>query len=707
MKRSIVFLTVALVVGAAMTFLMFDSRPEGSIDSDPEARDTADHEPARSAHEPVGPGRLESGDDDRVAAEQPVPDSPPRKADESAPAPRAGRISGRVLDSDTDQPLVGAIVTVRRSDGVELEATTDVAGVFRIDDVQEGETCDLIASAREHRTRSLKVKASRTRDADELLLRLDVARTLRGRVVDEHGSGVPARLEIRRGARRWMVDCDESGVFVVEEVLHRLGLSNRPPARVGQIWVRSDEHRDAFVQLERDAVFSGSPLEIRVEGGASISGRCVAPGDQPVVGVEITCYPLDESSFAGMRTARTDASGRFRIGGLGPGRHHLEAQPTYGDSAPNPRTIVCDLAARESLETQGFTYAEGYPIRGRVIAKLDEAPLVERIVTLEHDDWLEPLVTVTDHEGAFAFGPLASGEYRVVLRGESWFDPIEPQWIVTPAGAVDLRFVVDEPPRDGALRLELRDAVSGAPLADVPLAIRAFVERDGEREPISREGRTDESGAFVVSRLPRATIRGRVALAGFARSGFEITIDAPEQTIARELSLSRGVTVRGRVFDAAGLAIEGASVADFPRDDLDATFDPDAGSSTSRNGEFELRNVDPNAAWICAFAEGFAPARIAIDPGGRDVYDLRFDLAPGATVSGVVRHESGAPARRFLIECVGSIASQRAATDDLGRFEFLAVEPGAFTLEDGDGFILQSGEVDDEPLEVEIVVPDR
>lgn len=708
MKRLLVLVLAAALAGAFVVRGLFDSNTERTSDADPRAGgDAAISEPVRESA-PIPPDGLDRFARTAEPAGAKAPETPEPTGLLAPAKRRAGRIHGRVLDADSRQPLNDARVIARREDGEELEIAVNVAGAFIFDDLLEDEECEILASAPEHATASAAARAASTATrGDEILLELEPARALRGRVVDENGGGVAARLEIRRGARRLMVESGPDGAFEAQDVCRRLGLRNRPPEKIGQVWARSLEHRDAFAEFGREHVLLGAPLEIRVATGAAVAGRCVTLGDLPLPGVEVTCYPLDDSSFAMMRTSRTDSMGRFRIGGLGEGRHHVEVQPTFRSLSPEPRAIPCELGEHESLETLTFTFTEGYPIGGRVIARLDESPLRDRIVTLDHEDWLEPLATLTDHEGRFTFGPLPSGDYSVTLRGESWFDAAAPRRLEAKAGEIDLRFVVDEPPRDGALRLEVRDAESGAPLAAAPVEVRADFHRDEVRESVTRDGRTGDDGVVVIRRLPRALLRAQVSVAGFARSTIEFEITAPEQTVALEVSLLRGATIRGRVFDAAGDPIEGAAVGHFAKDDPDAVFDPESGTLTDEFGDFELRNVDPRGSWIAAYFDGLAPAKASIDPPGRDVSDLRITLAPGTSVSGFVFHENGAPARRFLVEFVGAVAASSAATDDRGRFEFLAVESGPFTLQDGDGFVLESGVASGEPLELELVVPDR
>jgi hypothetical protein len=244
-----------------------------------------------------------------------------------------------------------------------------------------------------------RVEAAGPNGAD-VVIRLFVARTVRGRVVDANGEGVAAQLDIRRGARRLSAQTDESGAFVIEDVTRRLGITSKPPEVVAQIWVRSPRHRDAFADLRREHVLNDLPIEVRVTSGATIAGRCVGPGDAPLSGVEVACYPLDDSPFSGMRTSRTDGTGWFRIGGLGSGRHHVEAQPAFASYSPVPRAIDLDLTSNNALdESQLFTYTRGFFIRGDVVAQRDGTPLPDRIVTLHHPDWMEPIPTLSDHLG--------------------------------------------------------------------------------------------------------------------------------------------------------------------------------------------------------------------------------------------------------------------------------------------------------------------
>jgi hypothetical protein len=295
----------------------------------------------------------------------------------------------------------------------------------------------------------------------------------------------------------------------------------------------------------------------------------------------------------------------------------------------------------------------------------------------------------------------------VVLRGLSWFDSDDPKEIIVAAGRDDVHFVVDEPLRDGTLRIELREAVSGTPLKPgVSVLLRLLALDDERPDRLRYELDTNESGAVIAPRLRRQSYLGFLIVPGFAKHPVAFEIVSEAQTVVLELSLVPGVSVFGRVLDPAGYPIEGASVRDFRHDDLDITLDPETGVLTDATGSFKLAHVDPQAAWICAFADGWAPTRVEIAPKDADVYDLRLELTQGTRVHGVARHENGAPARRFLLEFAGSIALQRVTTDDAGRFEFASVEEGPFEIRDGDGNSLGADIVGTEPLEFELYVPD-
>ncbi len=657
--------------------------------------------------------------DSKAPLEPPtVPSDPARRAAEEGekPAPRVdapklavASVHGVLLDRDSSQPVAAAKVVALRVDGSTLERLTTQNGRFEFKDLDDGESIVIhtealgFAPPRE----PPRVKAHQD-GGEDVVVRVAHAIVLRGRLLDEDGRGVMARLEIRRGSRRLSLESDANGAFMMNDLAGRLGFDSNPPEALGQLWTRSTTHLDAFRSLRRSELERGDEIEIRLTKGGSILGRCVAVGDVPLRDLNVVCYSRDSSRFASMRSTRTDALGNFRFGGLDAGVYRIEPAATTDDLAPNHRSIEIEVQDAREVSGAEFIYGPGFSIGGSVVDRKDESPLPDRIVLLNHDDWLEPQLTVSDEKGEFHFGPLTEGKYTVVLRGISLRDPAEPQIIEVAAGVTDIRFKVDEPLRDGVLALKLYDAASGKPLEPgTEVSLHVIGHGDNDRRVRFASGAIcEEGGVAVLRRLRRWRYEVEIIVGGFATKRVEFNVTKEAERIELDVPLVVGVTVRGRVLDPSGKPIEGARVASFRKDALDLTLTDESGVLSDVDGAFTLEHVPLEESYVAAKASGLAASRVALEAGNRDVAGLTLRLSHGVTIYGYVHHPNGYPAYRFLLELTGAVAAESASTDDSGRFEFEDVEPGPFTIRDGDGAVLYEDTVGEEPLEVELEVPD-
>lgn len=623
---------------------------------------------------------------------------------------RGVTITGRVVDIESKNPVARAEVTAWQPDAIASgdpamqgvlsgpDGTFVLPGPFVPGDVYLTATHDAFA-AREPAARWYLDD----KDVTDAEIAVHRAWPLVGRVLTPDRSAAAATVELIAGSRRvCCVDTDADGQFVVDDALFELGLQSAASSAKIYAYAEARGFRGAFGEFTVDDIQRGIPRDIVLLEGGVVAGRLLGPDGAAMAGLRVTTWPEDGNRFNNLRDAITTADGAFRIAGLDEGPHVLEPQSPVNGLAPAARSIPFTIDGQSRHEAFEFHYQPGFVISGTATAVKDEAPMSERLVTLHHPEWLYPRETITDDDGAFSFDAIPEGWYTVSLRGYSWDDQRPPLTVEdVAAGTLDVYFQTDEEPEDGFLDLHLYNANTGRPITE-PILLTLLYTRFGYPKNESLQLDPSADGHVTIEGLPRVDMRLVVDARGYARQALPASLTSALSDVAPELSLEvslhAGREIGGRVTDALGHPIEGARldarVALVPGEEL-----PDGLGVSRLDGTFRLRTVSPEARFLTAVADGYAPAAAAIPPGSTPIQLVRIALAGGALVSGQAFYEDGSAAPGEVIQLAGAITTHYATTDPGGVFQFENVEDGPFDLTLPTGEPLGSGDiVDASPL---------
>jgi protocatechuate 3,4-dioxygenase beta subunit len=432
-------------------------------------------------------------------------------------------------------------------------------------------------------------------------------------------------------------------------------------------------HARGFVTRPLRGVAAG-PLRVRLERGEAITG-VVRDGDDghPVpgarVGFDAGLPAAGWPAEAVRNEALTDASGRFRLGGVGRGAVRLSVlAPGY---ARADRGDVRAGAAVEIVLFPGATLSgsvrdgAGRPVRGAVVrAESDTA-------------WNAPPPERTDARGGFAMPGVPPGEYTVVAREGGR----------APAIAV----VVVEPRGEVAASLTLSDGgyVTGRIVDDEerPLAGRVRVEAyEGKALPafaadlLAAEAGTD--GTFALGPVPPGPLAISVSAPRHSAARVEADVPGPGRAVdLGDVALDPGLAIRGRVRDPEEQPVAGATVR--------ATAQSPGGSGEAEaesgpDGRFELGGLGPGRYGVHASAAGYASGEATADAGGEPV-EVVLDL--GGILSGRVVDAGGEPVEGAEVSARDEsqpggwrVFSGRSDEGD-GRFSLRDVSPGRYDLE--------------------------
>ncbi len=268
--------------------------------------------------------------------------------------------------------------------------------------------------------------------AEEILLADGVRVT--GRVLDGGRRPVPgATLWLTARSNRWTVggevaEADEHGYFSLEDV--------PPDQSIGAL--AGGYLPSKLVDLDRlDG--TGSPVQIElilVRGGTSLTGQVTDENGEPIVDALVVAAgkaaPFKMRSDGSVveswspRSTRTDHWGRFSIGGLRPGPHHIEARSFeyacwrgHVDLEPGVTTELPIVLHRGATISGRATYPSGAPAPKARLMAFPE-PLDELFLQSGQVDYagaLDPPSACTDEDGRY--------ELRQVPRGEVWVYAME------------------------------------------------------------------------------------------------------------------------------------------------------------------------------------------------------------------------------------------------------------------------------------------
>jgi len=278
---------------------------------------------------------------------------------------------------------------------------------------------------------TLDIQAGDTEECD-VALREGVQLT--GRVVDGATGAPIAGARIGEGwTLHRAVTTDDDGDYE----LRGAGSAGR-----GQIRCEANGYVAQVVNGELEG--PKARIEFRMQPGTRVTGRIVDRKGDAVAGAYVQAfgYAFADYSYHDLIAARTDADGRFSLGGLTPNAPHVLVVRKDGYGA---RSYALPEPDGDTAALPDLTLGRARIVRG-VLRGLDGKPLADTEVFLhgynddrhalapdgvlaqgtrtQYDGWglLDRYVgqrkVRSDHLGRFAFGDVAPGTYRVVARDE-------------------------------------------------------------------------------------------------------------------------------------------------------------------------------------------------------------------------------------------------------------------------------------------------
>lgn len=239
---------------------------------------------------------------------------------------------------------------------------------------------------------------------------------------------------------------------------------------------------------------------------------------------------------------------------------------------------------------------------------------------------------------------------------------------------------------------------AGKPLAGTGILFALLEELDTERALMQPSHRTDQTGRFEFTwenngqedgidlRTMLLAAPGRAAAMWLRRDPRNARALIDKVIDAGDVVLPRGVVLQGRVFDAKGEPIEGATVeSEEPLSGFFQTWEHRyveyrTVTKTDEDGVFVLQGVVAPGAGLRVSADGYFDASV---PFATTRDEPRVMLRRGGSVEGIVRDAEGRPMQAWVgVEYeVGQGRSSPEQTGIDGRFALRLQHPHRYRVE--------------------------
>ena len=455
---------------------------------------------------------------------------------------------------------------------------TDAQGAFEVVGLELGEAYAAVARTRGFSTSTpigdlRPTSASRVVDVE---LSLQPPAALIVEVQDEAGIAIPgARVDLDHDERhRKQTDADGRARFA--------GLTNRSY----EVLVTAPASRPRYCIVETPPGVA-TRCTLRLELGHAIAGVLLDATGQPLAHRTVHA----ESDGRGS-DAKTDAAGRFRIGGLEPGPHTVwvaEASTHVFEASAPARDVQVRIPAHGEVRLR--------------VASVGREPLSVRHSIGRGTTTIQPKIREIGGQTYYEFGaPPGRNRFLFVPRDHAPFE----RTIDIPEGGTAL--ITQDLRRGKTLRGRVVDS-RGRPIAE---GLASAYELGSRSSPLDDEGR------FTLHNLGTQPVKIGVRAKRFESR--TVTYDPADGDGTLEVTLTRESVLHGRVLDADGRPAPRAIVYAQPVAEDDVTYYEE----TDAVGAFRLTlpSGRVQVGVIVGEDEEVPRTTVVVPPGGRAPVDL-------------------------------------------------------------------------------------
>lgn len=413
-------------------------------------------------------------------------------------------------------------------------------------------------------------------------------------------------------------------------------------------------------------------------GGVELAGVVKDIGGGPVEGARV--YAQRHWSWqarGGYALTRTAADGSFHLW-VAPGTQEVTAEAE--GYAQGQKTAHAPSHRVEILLTPGSVLA------GVVVEAPSGAPVAGARVTVGSgmgmgfaggDSGVGS--ALTDDSGHFRLTRLLPGRYKPAAATAGGTGQARESVLLGVGQTVD------------DVRIELHPAalVTGRVLAadDHQPCPKGWVLLSDAATREERRGPIDPDGSVELRAVLPGSYKVTVTCEGFLTGSDypSLAVTAGRDPAETLWTVERGGRIRGRVHDAGGAPLAGATIQSRPADVKRAGFRGWKSVRSRADGSFVIEGVAAGSYKVSASAEGFPdppePTEVTVPAGGETEIDLA--LAQGGVVAGEVVDAQGQPVAGVSVRARGKARwgmGDRGMTDDSGSFRIEGLSPGSYRI---------------------------
>ncbi len=537
--------------------------------------------------------------------------------------PELVTLGGRVVTAQGEKPIAGAWIHLT---GTETQIQTDAEGRFHFEKLHP-ESAKLEITAAGFLGEKLTADLSQTGERT-LKIPLRGSGVLRGQVLDQlHQTPVAEALV---SLPQWGISTqtNNDGAFQIPDV----------PG--GSVRIEISAEGFQTETLQKQIAAKSQVLKFELAGNGKLAGTVIDA---------LTLGPVSQAAvflLGTPLTTKTDAEGRFEIGGLSHGEAAIAVQ-AEGYLAEH---MDRQLEGAEIIPIRVGLYGAG-TLTGRLTAQADGKPLANAKVVLSDLN----LSSATNERGEFGFQKIPPGEHalRTIMPG---FAESE----IKVHAQDDAEILEIALLGNALLKGIVTDAVQKKPLPGVDVRIAGT----------DLTAKTGEDGTFALAKIPAGKRAVQVIGRGYRQVELPQAFEpGREQTI--QVELKSGTILSGKVQDA----ITKTPIPDV-KVELAGTMQS---AKTDAEGRFRFEDIPAGLLHLKVVANGYPDGEQDAELKTGEESVVEIGLTGDAVLTGtVVASEAEKPLKDVEVRIAGS--SRKTNTNDKGEFRLENLPAGQTEL---------------------------